>query len=980
MKRSREQNESVRAGRRGCALVAAVVAAAIGLGAHPRTATAAAPPDLLVVQAPKASTVVGAYRTTIGWTVSWSCASIESACKDTKLSDTLPAGLAIKDVTGSGGLVKKVTVVGNTVTWDLEAPGTPGFVDAGSVGTLSITAAALCDTGADQVFTNVVTLKASNAGTVSSGPSPITVKAAPSCAPPPPPPPSKSTPARLNAGANIPFTLHLPYAPGAYSLIDPTPAGLVVQKVTVEAPGVATVSCDGGTTYQAFDFSKAGPFGKCVKTAGSWNVTHSKFAIPAQADPSWGDSPSVKAVITARVPANTPVGTTFTNVTLTGGPVGKPLTATGTVVPAGTAPTVNKTRDVSPGVTPPVGFGDATHLITDADLGYVIAFGNNGNSETATTPLIDPTITDLLDPNIEYIDGESWWRIASIKNEASLTGTGCRTPTFEKIPNWAGTGRVLLRWQFLGCMFPPANLGNNPAIKMNLLVRSRPGVAPGTAVLNRADILGGAGSLEPMLCDAGTSPDTQDLDGDADTTEATCSSGSGDTWIVPRLATVDATKWVNGASDPAGLFSRFPAVGNTSMAADGAATYELFVDMRGNVAAARIELLDILPFVGDTATLSTSEARKSDWTEELVGPIDLAMIPRASTDPTKSPQDQPQELWQPLTNGATFKYSSSTNPCRLSAPLLGQLHLDGMNYPNGCTPNPWDLTDPVGARSFGLDARTILDPFNSNDGHGDMLRLTVRVKDINDTPTADDADKVAWNSFAYTVTDVDGYEFLSAEPIKVGVAMRSQQTPPPTTEVPTTEVPTTEAPRPTVPTVPLFAVGDQVWLDLNRDGIHDGGETPVARVTVTLLNPDGSPATDGFGHAVPPVVTNEAGRYLFDNLASGDYRIRFTLPDRYEVTIPRAGDNRAVDSNPDADGLTPVFHLTALSPEVRVATPDDGTTNPIDPTIDAGIFLPAIPTVVLPETGVDPVPEVLSATMLLVGGLILIRVRRRRLA
>lgn len=925
-----------RAGLTSIPLFAVLITAVVGRGAaalpaadaEPAAAEAAlpeqapAPPDLLVVQKATSSTQVGAYRTTIGWTVSWSCASIESSCNDLTLSDTLPAGLTVKEATGTGGLIKKVTVTGNTVTWQLEAPGTPGRVDAGSVGTLSITASAVCSETADQVFDNVVVLKASNAAQAATEPAPIIVKAAPSCAPPPPPAASKSAPARLNAGAAMPFTLRLPYAPSAYTLVDPSPPGLLFQSVTIEQPGTVTVSCNGGTTYLAVDFSRSGPFGACVKTNGFWNVTHTKFAIPAVADPGWGDRTNLKAVLTTRVPDNAPVGATFGNITLTGGPVTSPLTATGTVVEPGPAPRLDKTREVSPGIPPPLGFGGPDQHVSDSDLGYVIAFGNNGNSETATMPLIDPTVVDLLDPNVEFVDAENWWRIGSIKNEANLIGTGCRTPTFEKIPDWSGTGRTMLRWRFVGCTFPPANRGSNPVIRLHLVVRTKAGLLPGTTVFNRADLLSGGGTTQPMICDFGTSVDSEDLDGDGDTTESTCSINSADTWVMPKLATVDATKWVNGPGDAPGQFSRFPDIGRTLASAGGVATYRLFIDMRGNITAGRIQLIDILPHVGDTATMSNVVPRRSAWAMVLDGPIEVAYIPRSAADPGRSPQAQDEALWAPLTSGVSFSYSSATNPCRLTSPLLGQLHIHGAAYPKGCVANPWDLADPTGARSFAMDAAVSLDPFAPTNGHGDMLRLTVRVRNL-DPVTPEMVGQVAWNSFAYTVSDVDGYEFLSAEPIKVGVQMLAAPPPPPPPPVP-------------------IAVGDLVWWDHDHDGLQDPGEPPIPGVAVTLLTADGAPASDVGGAPVPPAVTDAAGHYVFDNLARGSYRIRFAPPAGAEATSQAVGADRLSDSNIDATGSTPVFALDGRTPETRMPSPGDGVilADAIDPSIDAGFWLP----------------------------------------
>ncbi len=888
-----------RRGALGAGSLLAVVLSMGGTGAAPAGA-APAPPDLLVVQNTTSSTVVGAYRTTIGWTISWSCASIESPCKDLKLSDTLPAGLTVKDVSSAGGIIKKATITGNTVTWDLEAPGTPGQVDAGSVGTLSITASVVCSESADQVFENVVVLKASNAATAQSEPQPITVKAAPSCAPPPPPAASKSAPARLNAGAPMPFTLRLPYAPGAYTLVDPTPAGLRFQKVTIEPPGSLTVSCDGGITYLTVDFARPGPFGSCVKSDGYWNVTHTRFAVPAQSDPGWADQVALRAVITMRVPADAAIGTTFQNITLTGGPVTKPLEASGTVVAPGTAPTVAKTREAAPGIPAPLGFAGPDQHVSENDLGYVIAIGNNGNSETATMPLIDPTVVDLLDPNVDFVDGENWWRIGSIRNEASLIGSTCGTPAFEKIPNWNGTGRTMLRWKFTGCTFPPAHLGNNPIIRLHFVVRTKPGLPSGTTVLNRADLLGGSGTAHPMICELGTTVDATDLDGDGNSTESTCSVNTADTWVVPKLATVDATKWVNGPGDPPGQFSRFPDFGRTLASENGVATYLLFIDMRGNITAGRIQLIDILPYLSDTATMSNLSPRRSAWSMILTGPVEVAYIPRSAADPARSPHVQDEALWTPLTSGVVFRYSSSTNPCRLTAPLLGQLHIDGASYPKGCTPTPWDLAQPEGARAFAMDAAVNLNPFDTNNGHGDMLRLTVRVKSLDAVTAPETIGQVAWNSFAYTVSDIDGYEFLSAEPIKVGVQMLAEPPPPPPPPVP-------------------IAVGDVVWWDHDHDGLQDADEPRIPGVQVTLLTAAGNQATDIGGAPVAPTTTDAIGHYVFDNLARGTYRVRFAVPTGGEATGQAVGADRLADSNIDAAGLTPDFVLDGRTPETRGA-------------------------------------------------------------
>ena len=138
-----------------------------------------------------------------------------------------------------------------------------------------------------------------------------------------------------------------------------------------------------------------------------------------------------------------------------------------------------------------------------------------------------------------------------------------------------------------------------------------------------------------------------------------------------------------------------------------------------------------------------------------------------------------------------------------------------------------------------------------------------------------------------------------------------------------------------------LAVGDYVWNDVNHDGLQDAGEAPIAGVVVTLLNADGSPATDADGNVVAVATTDVNGHYVFDNLFAGDYKIQFATPDRWRVTLPMTG-TELNDSNPETTGLTPVFTLSFDSTNVRAVVASDGVTvaQLIDPSIDAGFWQP----------------------------------------
>ena len=100
------------------------------------------------------------------------------------------------------------------------------------------------------------------------------------------------------------------------------------------------------------------------------------------------------------------------------------------------------------------------------------------------------------------------------------------------------------------------------------------------------------------------------------------------------------------------------------------------------------------------------------------------------------------------------------------------------------------------------------------------------------------------------------------------------------------------------------SVGDKVWMDVNRDGIQDADEPALPGVTVTLMRADGSAVTDASGNPVAAVTTDANGKYTFENLLPGDYKVSFQAPAGFEATTSEAGDDRAADSNGASASVT----------------------------------------------------------------------------
>src|SRR5690606_2964069 len=137
-----------------------------------------------------------------------------------------------------------------------------------------------------------------------------------------------------------------------------------------------------------------------------------------------------------------------------------------------------------------------------------------------------------------------------------------------------------------------------------------------------------------------------------------------------------------------------------------------------------------------------------------------------------------------------------------------------------------------------------------------------------------------------------------------------------------------------------YAVGDYTWIDTNRDGVQNEGEPALPGVIVELLDADGK--------TIDTTTTDENGRYMFDELRRGDYKLRFVLTDEqaviYSFTDVLEGDDTSADSNATRpSGLTLRFTLDG-SNRFLVANDayefgDVRASEGIDPTWDAGVIV-----------------------------------------
>ena len=118
---------------------------------------------------------------------------------------------------------------------------------------------------------------------------------------------------------------------------------------------------------------------------------------------------------------------------------------------------------------------------------------------------------------------------------------------------------------------------------------------------------------------------------------------------------------------------------------------------------------------------------------------------------------------------------------------------------------------------------------------------------------------------------------------------------------------------------PLAALGDRVWMDLNRDGIQQTGEPGIEGIIVTLYNSSGV--------AVGTDVTDGEGYYWFPGLQPGSYTVGFptSTTNGWQLTTMDAG-SEATDSDADqGTGRTAAITLAA---------------GEVNPNVDAGFYSP----------------------------------------
>ncbi|MGL4800048.1 MAG: SdrD B-like domain-containing protein, partial [Cellulosilyticaceae bacterium] len=307
-------------------------------------------------------------------------------------------------------------------------------------------------------------------------------------------------------------------------------------------------------------------------------------------------------------------------------------------------------------------------------------------------------------------------------------------------------------------------------------------------------------------------------------------------------------------------YVQYPAIGRTT--AGDTLFYQLNLTNNGDTNIMSVEMVNIMPHVGDTGVILTATPRNSQFAIYPIQFGDPTLTPVVPTDPTPS---------------FSVYYSQSYDPIRFGAAMhstIGSI-------------NDWSLvppTDTTTIKAYKLIlAAGVFRP-------GQTLSLT----SFAVSPSNAAGNLEAWDSFASQITyvDEDGsvQTLLATEPEMAGVKIIA---PPPGT----------------------VTLGGFVWEDLAKTGVFQAGDPGINDVAVVLYSESGTPLNAVF---TAPNTEGTPGYYSFTGLQKGKYILRF-IPNTavYALTQQVLSDPYGSMPSPET-GLTPVIDMTTLTENTHI--------------------------------------------------------------
>ncbi|MEM6646101.1 MAG: SdrD B-like domain-containing protein [Bacteroidota bacterium] len=578
----------------------------------------------------------------------------------------------------------------------------------------------------------------------------------------------------------------------------------------------------------------------------------------------------------------------------------------------------------------------------------------NANTFTTTGPLINPIGMDLLPSELTYV-ANSW--------SVCAKPAGAPDPHFEQIDDYNGTGRTLLRWSY------GAANGNAYALPLDEQVdicfdTVLPNNATFGDITNQFQVTSNNGKTLGCRRGDGSKVDINDLDGDGLTNDRICQVSA--TATVAALATLESTKFVLGSLDA--NYNRFPDKGQT--VEGGLADYRLTVTNTGTVPVDNVIIYDILPFIGDQGVRADearlSEWRPNLVGPVTVSNTNIVVYYSTQQNPCRPEvkaggpvgcvDDWSTAIPQDITSVQSLKFEFGgivLNPLEnvqlewpmrapVGSPRNGEVAWNSFAFTakrldtnrqlpaaepikvgiQVYAPQPSILGDRVW---YDFDQDGIQDAdepgFNGvkvdlyrdngdgvpNTGTDTRSSFTFSGNDQNGAagyylfPAIDPAD------YFVQFTQPAGYVFTQQQ--QGGSTLRDSDVNPGTGATDEITVPDDGDDRTQdagVYNPAKAAIGNFVWLDLDRDGIQDNSESGVPNVRASLFTSNGT--------FVDSLRTNSLGFYAFVDIDPGTYYVEFDdLPTGYVLTRADQGSDNEADS--DANPVTGRSELVTVGPQ-----------------------------------------------------------------
>ncbi len=547
------------------------------------------------------------------------------------------------------------------------------------------------------------------------------------------------------------------------------------------------------------------------------------------------------------------------------------------------------------------------------------------NDIKATGPLINPVIYDLLPASFSYytnpkIVDPAAALLDSYKLENAPSGVAKPSAAIVST-NFNGTGRTLVKWYWDA----PVQFAPNTSFQITYRGQVDAGTPQGSNYRNEMFVTladaakefwhdGDNGQDNPESLPAWqlrNTPikDTTLLFNPTPGVDEFFVKASADV-IVRKSSQVQSTKWNQGELAPifrttAGEdydgtpalpvqpfdsagdipYTEFPYYSVTYEG--GTADYRLAIRNTGNTRLGKIDLLDILPHIGDDALRVTSgasfEARGSEWQPNLAEVLESGnktFTSSASAGSKKVDYHLNAYYSKSFNQDTVVNFDNATGAAKLGWVAQSSYDKD-------------DLTD-IKSLYFEI---TNIKGSDGSDGlaPGDYIVLDWKMNAPVGTPT----NKIAWNSFSIQATEqgtngsAEGSKMLPTAPNKVGFVI-----------------------DPDDKHVPLGEIGNFVWFDSDKDGTQneeypgDSGQgAGINGITVNLYK-GGNLTTPYKSSKTGYDYEGRPGYYLFQGLELDDYYVEFVVPEHYLPTIAGIGTG-AIDSNPttalakDSEGYTP---------------------------------------------------------------------------